>query len=36
LNRYDEAITAYDRAIEISPQDSKAWYNKGTLSKWIK
>jgi hypothetical protein len=23
----------YDKAIKIDPQDSIAWYNKGTLSK---
>ncbi len=33
LNKSDEAITAYDKAIEINPNDSDAWYNKGTLSK---
>ncbi len=29
LNEHDEAIKAYDKAIEINPQDSDAWYNKG-------
>ncbi len=34
LNKSDEAIKVYDKAIEINPQDSKAWYNKGlTLGK---
>jgi hypothetical protein len=23
----------YDKAIEINPNNSEAWYNKGTLSK---
>jgi Flp pilus assembly protein TadD len=39
LNKYDEAITAYDKAIEINPNDSDAWYNKGValdnLNKFI-
>jgi len=26
---YEEAIKTYDKAIEINPQDSDAWYNKG-------
>src|SRR5271157_4331218 len=30
LNKSDEAITAYDKAIIINPQDSDAWENKGT------
>jgi tetratricopeptide (TPR) repeat protein len=29
LNKSDEAIKAYDKAIEINPQDSDAWDNKG-------
>ena len=29
LNKNDEAIKAYDKAIEINPQDSNAWDNKG-------
>jgi superkiller protein 3 len=33
LNKYDESITAYDKAIKINPQDSHAWYNKSILSK---
>ena len=31
LNKYDEAIKAYDKAIEINPQNSMAWYNKGNV-----
>ena len=31
LNKSDEAIKAYDKAIEINPQNSDAWYNKGLL-----
>ena len=26
--KYNEAIKAFDKAIEINPQDSAAWYNK--------
>ena len=34
LNKYDEAINPYDKAIKINPYNSKAWYNKGvSLSK---
>jgi len=29
LNKSDEAIKAYEKAIEINPNDSDAWYNKG-------
>jgi tetratricopeptide (TPR) repeat protein len=29
LNKSDEAITAYDKAIEINSHDSVAWNNKG-------
>jgi tetratricopeptide (TPR) repeat protein len=29
LRRFDEAIKAYDKAIEINPQNSGAWFNKG-------
>ena len=29
LNKSDEAIKAYDKAIEIDPQKSEAWNNKG-------
>ena len=27
--RFEEAIEAYNKAIEINPQYAKAWYNKG-------
>ncbi len=27
--KYDEAIKAYDRAIEINPQLAEPWFNKG-------
>jgi len=27
--KYNEAIKAYEKAIEINPNDSDAWYNKG-------
>ena len=36
LNKYDEAITAYDKAIEINPQDSIAWTTQGILSMGMK
>ncbi len=29
LKRYEEAIEAYEKAIEINPQYTDAWYNKG-------
>ena len=29
LNKSDEAIKAYDKAIEINPHNSNAWNNKG-------
>ena len=29
LNESIGAIKAYDKAIEINPNDSDAWYNKG-------
>ena len=29
LNKYDEAIRAFDKAIEINPNDSDAWNEKG-------
>ena len=29
LNKYDEAIKAYDKSIEIDLRNSLAWYNKG-------
>ena len=29
LGRKDEAISAYDKALEIQPDDAEAWNNKG-------
>jgi tetratricopeptide (TPR) repeat protein len=29
-NKFEEAVQAYNRAIEIDPQDAEAWNNKGT------
>ena len=29
LNKYDEAIKGYDKAIESNPHNSAAWNNKG-------
>ena len=31
LGKYDEAIQAYDKAIEIDPQHAAAWNNKGIV-----
>jgi Flp pilus assembly protein TadD len=31
--KYDEAIQAYNKAIEIDPQDAYAWNNKGVALK---
>ena len=36
LGNNDEAIKAFDKAIEINPQNSNTWSNKGTLSNQIK
>jgi tetratricopeptide (TPR) repeat protein len=30
-SRYDEAIEAFEKAIEINPRDADAWYNKGII-----
>jgi len=27
--KYDEAVQAFNEAIEINPQDADAWFNKG-------
>ena len=29
LNKFNEAIEAYDKAIEIDPKNLEAWNNKG-------
>ena len=29
LNKFNEAMKSYDKAIEINPHDSDAWFNKG-------
>ena len=29
LGKYDDAIKAYDKAIEINPNDADVWYSKG-------
>jgi tetratricopeptide (TPR) repeat protein len=31
LNKPEEPIKAYDKAIEINPQDSLFWYGKGEI-----
>ncbi|ELS03868.1 tetratricopeptide repeat protein, partial [Xenococcus sp. PCC 7305] len=28
LQRYQEAIASYDKALELNPDKDKAWYNK--------
>ena len=33
LEKYDDAILSYEKAIEISPGYGDAWYNKGELLK---
>ncbi len=33
LGKYQEAITSYDKAIEIDPNYAKAWHNKGLALK---
>jgi tetratricopeptide (TPR) repeat protein len=33
LGKSDEAIQAFNKAIEVNPQDSYAWKQKGSLSK---
>ena len=33
LEKYDDAISSYDKAIEISPGYGDAWYNKAELLK---
>jgi tetratricopeptide (TPR) repeat protein len=29
LDKYDDAIKAYDEAIKLDPEDAEAWYDKG-------
>jgi Flp pilus assembly protein TadD len=31
LERYEEAIEALDKALELDPQFAYAWYNKGVV-----
>ncbi len=33
MRRYDEAVTAYDKALETNPRDAGAWYVKGMTLK---
>ena len=35
LGRYEEAIVAYDKALEINPQYSDAWNNKGIALSYL-
>ena len=34
MGRYEEAIAAYAKAIEINPQLAEAWNNKGVVLGW--
>ncbi len=31
LNRYEEALQSYDKALEFKPDDHQAWYNRGIV-----
>jgi tetratricopeptide (TPR) repeat protein len=31
LNKFDEAKKAFDKAIELNPQNSMAWYNRACI-----
>ncbi|NOR78583.1 MAG: tetratricopeptide repeat protein, partial [Methanophagales archaeon] len=31
LERHEEAIECYDKAIELKPNYEEAWYNKGVM-----
>jgi Flp pilus assembly protein TadD len=31
LNRYEEALACYNRALAITPNDARIWHNKGTV-----
>ncbi len=33
IHSYEEAITAYDIAIQMNPENAKAWYDKGNALK---
>ena len=35
MKRFEEALSAYDRALEIDPEFSKAQQNRKTLSEWL-
>jgi tetratricopeptide (TPR) repeat protein len=37
LERYEEAIASYDRALQIEPNNPLVWFNRGiALDKWGK
>lgn len=36
LNRHQEALIVFDRALEINPNDFASWYNKGKLFRDLK
>ena len=31
LQRHEEAIASYDKALELNPDDDQAWYNRGIV-----
>lgn len=31
LEKYDDAMTCYDKSLELDPTDFKTWTNKGTM-----
>ena len=33
LEKYDDALSSYEKAIEVSPGYADAWYNKAELLK---
>jgi tetratricopeptide (TPR) repeat protein len=32
MQRFDEALSCYNSALKLSPNDAKAWFNKGSVS----
>jgi Flp pilus assembly protein TadD len=31
IGRYEDALIYYDRAVELNPQNGKAWHDRGRL-----
>ncbi|MGK7898068.1 MAG: tetratricopeptide repeat protein [Xenococcus sp. (in: cyanobacteria)] len=31
LQRHEEVIASYDKALELNPDDDQAWYNRGSV-----